>query len=774
MSGESPPPPPRTFGRDRLVEKIVGLAESLTSLALIGVGGIGKTSTALTALHDNRITKRYGDNRRFIRCDQFPTSLAHFLHRLSKVIGAPIENPEDLTSLRPSLSSRKMFIVLDNAESILDPQGMDAREIYDAVEELGQFGNICVCITSRISTVPPDFETLDIPTLSPEAAHDTFYRIYKNCERSDRINDILKQLDFHPLSITLLATVAQHNRWDADRLTEEWEIQRTDALHTHHNKSLAATIELSLASPTFQELGPDARELLGVIAFFPQGVNECNLKWLFPTFSNRTNIFDRFCLLSLTYRSNGFVTMLAPLRDHLCPKDPMSSPLLCAAKDCYFGRLSIGVYPGKPGYEETRWIEAEDVNVERLLDVFTTIDMDSNGVWDVYSYFLDHLYWHKPRLVLLRPKIEALPDVHPSKPRCLFQLSRSSYLVGNHIGCKELLIRVIELWRSRGNDLEVVRALHLLSDANRLLHLYEEGIQQATEALEICERLGDTFQRAHTLRTLAYLLYDKQQLDAAEEAASRSMHLLPLDQYLVCQCHRLFGEVHSFRRDTDRAVNHFETALRTASSFGWHDEQFWGNFCLAELYSNQGRFDDSHAHVERAKLHTTNNAYYMGRAMELHAVIWYGQGRFGEARLEALCAANAYEKVEATEDLERCRTLLRLLFDTTEEPATSGESELNGEFLDTVPPPRYINFLSKLGGPGDTIDGCLDFFGCMFPAGHHGLVLVLCHVLQCCHHPCTLSLSSSSRTFSPSCISSTRTHRPAFVVPLLFVICTLW
>ena len=44
-SGELPPPPPGAcFGRDALVEQIVGFAENLEPFALIGAGGIGKTS----------------------------------------------------------------------------------------------------------------------------------------------------------------------------------------------------------------------------------------------------------------------------------------------------------------------------------------------------------------------------------------------------------------------------------------------------------------------------------------------------------------------------------------------------------------------------------------------------------------------------------------------------------------------------------------------------------------------------------------------------------
>jgi hypothetical protein len=277
-------------------------------------------------------------------------------------------------------------------------------------------------------------------------------------------------------------------------------------LYTQHNKSLATTIELSLSSPMFQELGPNARGLLGVVAFFPQGVDENNLGWLFPTVSNGTLIFDNFCILSLTYRSNGFVTMLAPLRDYLCPRDPKSSPLLRTTKDCYFSRLSSEVDPTKPSFEETRWITSEDVNVEHLLNVFTSIDANSDDVWDACANFMAHLFCHKKRLIMLRPKIEGLPDDHQSKPECLIVLSRLFDPVGNCVEGKQLLIHTLKLCRERGDDLQVARTLGLLASANRLPGLYKEGIQQAEEALEIHQRYNNKTGQAHSLQLLAQLL----------------------------------------------------------------------------------------------------------------------------------------------------------------------------------------------------------------------------------------------------------------------------
>ena len=686
LLGESPPPPPKAcLGRGDLIEEVVRFAENLEPIALIGAGGIGKTSIALTVLHHSRIKKRFSENRRFIRCDQFPASRAHFLARLSKVIGAGVGDSEELTPLRPFLSSKEMLIILDNAESILNPRGKNAQEIYSVVDELCHLKTICLLITSRITTIPRHCARLEVPTLSMGAARDIFYSVYGGSRRSNIINDLLKHIDFHALSIVLLATAASHYGWDYDQLTDEWNAQWAQVLQTDHNESLANAIELSLASPTYRDLNPSVRDLLGVVAFFPQGIDEKNLDWLFPTTSDVKKIFDKLCALSLMYRSNGFVTMLAPIRDHLAPRDPQSSPLLCATRDNYFSRLSVDVDPDKPGFGEAQWIVAEDINVEHLLDVSTPSDQKASDIWDTCYHFLRHLYWYKPRRTILRSKIEALADDHPSKPTCLSELSRLFGRAGNYAEQTRLLGHTLELERRSGSGPRVAQTLRYISDVNRLLGLHEGGIRQAKEALEILRRVGDTKGQTQCLNQLAWLLFDHKQLDAAENAASCAIDLIvEQDQgFLVSQLHRVLGKISYSRSRREKAIHHFETALGIASPPNWHDELFWIHYSLAELFGNEEEFDDANVHIERAKSHAIDDPYKLGRAMVIQANVWCLQLRLEDAKSEAEHALETYEKSGAVYDAGVCRDLLQ---------AVERAMEIfPGEFLETITHPTPVN-----------------------------------------------------------------------------------
>jgi len=156
---------------------------------------------------------------------------AHFLSRLSQVVDAGIRNPQDLATLRLYLSSKSTFFVLDNAETILDPGADDAEATYRVVDELRQFTNVYILITSRMSTIPP-VKRRGISSLPRDAASKIFCSICGVETASAVTERLLEKLEVHALalSITLLATVALQNWWDDDVLAREWETQRTGIL----------------------------------------------------------------------------------------------------------------------------------------------------------------------------------------------------------------------------------------------------------------------------------------------------------------------------------------------------------------------------------------------------------------------------------------------------------------------------------------------------------------------------------------------------------------
>lgn len=172
---------------------------NLSPFVLISAGGVGKMSAALAALHDDHI--------RGAVWRQPPVHLTISFSPRSRIfsLGSPMSSAlgrkTSGTWLPCSCSYLQgSFHHLRSRRIRSRSAGTNAQEIFDVVDEFGQFDNICLCITSLIPKIPPACESIEIPTLSKEAAHPTFYRVYKNSDgHSEVINNILNQLDFHPM-----------------------------------------------------------------------------------------------------------------------------------------------------------------------------------------------------------------------------------------------------------------------------------------------------------------------------------------------------------------------------------------------------------------------------------------------------------------------------------------------------------------------------------------------------------------------------------------------
>ncbi|KAJ7339703.1 P-loop containing nucleoside triphosphate hydrolase protein, partial [Mycena albidolilacea] len=275
------PPEPKIFhGRESELSDILHLFNTgIPKIAILGAGGMGKTSLAQAVLHHPGIITRFAQNRFFVACSSATTKL-----ELVNLIGTHLglKPGKDLTTevLHYFANNPPSLLILDELEALWEP-AIFRGNIEELLALLTGVEDVALMITMRGAERPakvqwtrPFLRTLQ--PLDQQAARLTFADIADSGHNMEEVDQILSLTDNMPLAISLLAHLADTE--DCTKVLARWDKERTSLISEGFDKrsNLDLSISLSLSSPRIQLL-PHSQELLSLLSMLPDSLADVDL-----------------------------------------------------------------------------------------------------------------------------------------------------------------------------------------------------------------------------------------------------------------------------------------------------------------------------------------------------------------------------------------------------------------------------------------------------------------------------------------------------------------
>ncbi|KAJ7495062.1 hypothetical protein FB451DRAFT_1360049 [Mycena latifolia] len=318
------PPKPKIFhGRETELREIVDiLHQESPRIAILGAGGMGKTTLAKAALHQPDIASKY-EQCFFVVADSVTTSIG-----LSVLIREHIglKPAKDATQqlIHYFATTGPSLLILDNLETSWEP--MESR---GGVEELlSKLTDITMRGAERPAKVHWTHPFLSpLKPLSDLAARDTFFAIAEDSFDSKDVDEVLSLTDNMPLVVDLIAHAVDYEG-SCSTVLARWQTERTSLLSAGSDRrsNLDTSIKTSLSSP---RMSPGAKNLLGLLSILPDGLSDVDLV------QGKLPIQDIMtCKAILLATSLAYIDdkkrlkSLVPIREHMQQFDPPSPPLI--------------------------------------------------------------------------------------------------------------------------------------------------------------------------------------------------------------------------------------------------------------------------------------------------------------------------------------------------------------------------------------------------------------------------------------------------------------
>ncbi|KAJ7469528.1 P-loop containing nucleoside triphosphate hydrolase protein, partial [Mycena latifolia] len=324
------PAKPKIFhGRESELHQIVQAFNHKEGprIAILGTGGMGKTSLAKAVLHHPDISVKY-EAKLFVACDSATTSI-----ELAALVGSNIglKPGRDLTKtvVQHFAHGPPCLLVLDNLETSWEP--IESRSgVEEFLSLLSEVSHVALIITMRGAERPSKVHWTHpfLPPLNPladQAARQTFIDITDNDHDNEEITQLLELTDNMPLAVTLLANLVDYE--GCSTVLHRWKAENTYVLSEGHHKSsnLNSSIAISLSCP---RMTSGAKNLLSLLSILPDGLSNVEL---LQSGLPVPDILTRKAVLlqtSLAYTDSMRLKVLVPIREYMQHMHPPSPSLV--------------------------------------------------------------------------------------------------------------------------------------------------------------------------------------------------------------------------------------------------------------------------------------------------------------------------------------------------------------------------------------------------------------------------------------------------------------
>lgn len=513
------------FGREREMEIIIDMVAHPTPpatsahIAILGSGGIGKTSLAQAALHHAQVEALFHDLRYFVPCDA-ATSGDALLIELAKALGVPVEGENLQSRVLAHVKAMKCIICLDNFET---PWEADTRPVEELLAKITAMPDATIIVTIRGAQRPLNTawtEPLRLPPIRPldeEATMKIFEAISGHSD--DYALRLTKAVDCVPLAVTLLAHLAQSEQTEA--LWDEWNENYTSMVQRagdHRLDSLECSIQMSLRSFRMTK-NKSAAFVLSLLSLLPAGMQLSKVSVFQNAIASVPDIRKSLSTLqqcALAYSDNAYVKVLSPIRLYMQKERPLSRVQMRELEAYY---LSLGLQGSNYSSADTRKeLHPEVGNIDAILSSALDSSHDEGVAASIFSFvkFCQYINLYDQRLLTTAVhKADRLGFSASVRGDGHYLWAMSSYFLSQWKDAQAKLETALKLHKQGADELGQANDLWRLGDTLYLLGKPTEAEETLDDAYDLNVALRNSAGQGYVLQSLAQLHLGLEQLDKA-------------------------------------------------------------------------------------------------------------------------------------------------------------------------------------------------------------------------------------------------------------------